>query len=451
MTVGSGDSARASLARFLKGEPGEPPSLEALRRATLSPLAHVRLPDHPDAEALRSDHALQSARHLMLRAHLAPLLTELDRREVRTLVFKGFHLAELVYPSPGLRVYADVDLVMAEAALPGLLEAATATGWRVAWRLGEADDPTALRSAGYLGHEMAQLEQPGAGFRVDVHRRPVHNLHNRLPAGPLRERLSTALWQNAVQVEMAGAKVLVPSPVDAAVFGVMLNRSWGSDRWWVKPRDYADLQALTEAKALTRDDVLARARDLDVARTVAAYLERCDPWLGVLDLSEPKGLQAARLDALAGPEQGSRLAADAWFGLVDLPCDVAALVSGYLWLRRAERVTERGAVPAEDEARETGADTGVAGVTSDGSHSAGPGPAHFGNHRPLGRQAWRTLRRGLMRAVRLRGLSGERAERTAHMAAYLWLSRRGEPVRLLGDPANPTLTYDGRPLALSSV
>lgn len=442
VTVAAGDSAREALKRFLTGEPGQPPSLETLRRATLSPLAHVRLPDHPDAEALRSDHALQSARHLMLRAQLSPLLAELDRQDVRTLVFKGFHLAEFVYPSPGLRIYADVDLVMPEPALPVLLQAAAATGWRVSWRLGEADDPTALRSAGYLGHEMAQLEHPAAGFRVDVHRRPVHNLHNRLRAGPLRGRLTQALWQGAVEAQAGGARVLVPAPVDAAVFGIMLNRAWGSDRWWVKPRDYADLQALSEATGLTRDEVLARARELGVPRTVAAYLERCDPWLGVLDLSQPRGLQAARLDVLGWPEQGSRLAAEAWFGLLDLPGDVAALVGAYRWLTEAERSIDGGQVPVvpHTEARTAGE-----------AAAAAPAVLGRGDRRTLGRQAWRTMRRGLMRAVRLRGLSGERAEKVAHVAAYLALSRRGEPVKLVGDEERLMLTYDGRPLALSSV
>jgi hypothetical protein len=46
---------------------------------------------------------------------------------------------------------------------------------------------------------------------------------------------------------------MVPSPVDSVVFGLALNRCWGADEWHVKPRDYADFEAIVARHGVTRD------------------------------------------------------------------------------------------------------------------------------------------------------------------------------------------------------
>lgn len=418
------DTALGPIRRFLIGEQGDEPSLEQLRVATLSPLAHLRLPDHPEAASFRADYAEQTARHLMLRGPMSRLLGELHERGAEALVFKGFHLAEFVYDSPGLRVYADVDMLVRETDLAKLAQASEASGWNIAWRLGDADSPHAMRSARYHGHEIAQLEHPSLGFRVDVHRRPVHNLHNRWPAGPIRERLTEEMWSASSEADLDGAPVRVPSPADAAVFGLALNRTWGSDEWWVKPRDYADLQALAANCDLTREQIIGRAEELGVSRTVGAYLERCDPYRGVLVLEKPSAAELWRLDARLLQERGSRRLATAFSEILDMPVDAAALLRALRLVGEAQRVmaAERMGAPP------------VSAAT-----------------RSLGHTEWRVMARGLRRAARLRGLEGDRANRVAVVAAYLALARRGHKAELREGPLGLEVTYDGVPLHFERV
>ncbi len=66
--------------------------------------------------------------------------------------------------------------------------------------------------------------------------------------------------------------------------------------------------------------------------------------------------------------------------------------------------------------------------------------------RPLGSAAWRGLRRGVHRSLRLWGVEGERGRELATWAAYAMLRRRGYDVSVESQREGLRLTLDGQPL-----
>ncbi|MBD0319780.1 MAG: nucleotidyltransferase family protein, partial [Gemmatimonadetes bacterium] len=118
-----------------------PPAAE-LRRAGLAGYAYTVLPaDHPARAELRGDYLASLARHQRIRAELAPLVRAWSAAGIDVLVFKGFHLAEFVYPAPGARFHGDVDVVVRPGEVQRAREVVVAAGWRVATDTTAIDKP----------------------------------------------------------------------------------------------------------------------------------------------------------------------------------------------------------------------------------------------------------------------------------------------------------------------
>ncbi|MDF1522391.1 MAG: nucleotidyltransferase family protein [Trueperaceae bacterium] len=421
----------APLTDFLLGDAASEPTLEVLAATGLVGHAFTRLPHHPQRAQLRHGFVLLAARHVAARRAVAELLKAWNAAGLTPFVFKGFHLAEFVYPAPGLRGYADVDMVLAEEDVPIACTVAAAAGWGVAWQTGQRDDLFALHGPEYRGHEAAHLTHVEFDLKVDLHHRIVHNVHNRLPPEPVTRRLTEAALAAAETLAWEGARLRVPCPVDAAVFGLALNRCWGSDGWRVKPRDYADFEVLAERHGVNREAVMARAASLGVAHTVGVFVDRCDPHLRRLNLGAPLWWTLRRWEMGSWHERGAVDPLRAWMG-------VRELVRGAVTLARVLPVV----VDTRRRLRR-GLDPSASPV------AAGVDPARGS----VGALAWRRLRRAIHRSLRLLRVDPDERERLTVLSAYRLLRSMGVPVAFETDPARaveaPTLTLDGRPVRMT--
>src|SRR5262249_39801475 len=95
-----------------------------------------------------------------------------------------------------------------------------------------------------------------------------------------------------------------PSPVDMLLVGLVLRRCWSSDDWNIKPQDVVDFRYIVSRFDVTRDALWGRARTLRCERTLAAFLERCDPDDGRLHLTPVTAPDRRRLRRRAFPERG---------------------------------------------------------------------------------------------------------------------------------------------------
>ena len=424
-------SADSPVARFLVGASNTPPALEEVRRATLSGVILARVPDHPHQTELRLDAFRTAARHLATKTELHRLFLAWNEAGVVPLVIKGFYLSEFVYSAASLRVYNDVDVYVQPDQVPTACDVASRVGWEVAWRSDERDHIRAWRGSGYHGHEAAQLQHPTLGVGIDIHRRIVHNSHERVPRFEVQARLTEAAVQAAREAEWAGARIMTPSPIDAVVFGLALNRSWSADRWHVKPRDYCDLEALRQRYQLHRDAIVERARELGVQHTVEIYLGRCDPFRCRLFTRSPRwkawwwnlGILNER-----GPHDLIRSSRRALDTVIQVAGGSWVLVHSWPLADRAVRFVRRRKRIEDWAARH-------------------PVAERQGN---VGRQAWSTFVRAVHRHQRLRRIPYDRRQTVAALIAFAWLRKRGYAVELL-DASNAheqvTLLLDGSPLA----
>ena len=263
------ESLYAAVADFVLGA-GEPPALEVLRRARLGAYAYTALPgDHPYRAELRKEYLAAAVRHERIKRELVPLITAWRKAGIEVLLFKGFHLAEFFYPYPGSRFHGDVDVLMREEDLEPAAQIAAELGWGG----GPAPDDPIWRS-----HRGAYtLWFPGGDTQVDVQRYVVHSL---MPWARKARRLTEAVWASSVELAWEGTTVPIPGPVDAALICLILHRSWESAPWQLKVFDPIDLRILGERGSVTREALRARAKEVGGERTLAAFLERCDPWSG---------------------------------------------------------------------------------------------------------------------------------------------------------------------------
>jgi len=291
-TLTPGDTA--ALAAFLLGR-GEPPPPEHLRAHGVAPYAFTALPDgHPMRPALRPHYLASLARHHALKRDIVPLLAAWRDAGIEALLFKGFHLAEFVYPVPGTRFHGDVDVLIPHGREAEAADVAREAGWAID-----------LDSARVLGrphdHGAFHAVRVGGATQADVHR---WILHSPTPWNAVQRRITAAVWERSVEREWEGIRVREPDPVDALLVALILQRCWGGDRWGLKPCDILDFRYLVERRGVTREALWARARELRCTRTLASFLERCDPEVGRFDLRVPRGAARWRLDLRAIPERG---------------------------------------------------------------------------------------------------------------------------------------------------
>jgi hypothetical protein len=119
----------------------------------------------------------------------------------------------------------------------------------------------------------------------------------------VQRRITSAVWERSRPRQWDDIEIREPAPVDMALVALVLQRCWGAERWHLKPHDVIDFRYI-ESAGVTRDALRERARALGCERTLALFLERCDPTAGRLDLSPPSRHARLRFDRLAFRERG---------------------------------------------------------------------------------------------------------------------------------------------------
>lgn len=402
----------AVLERYLLGASGAELPLTTVLEHGLVGLAAERAPEAAPARLVAA-RAVAKREHERNRALFRDLAGAWAQDGIDTLLFKGFALAEFVYPDASWRPYSDIDAAIDERHLESAHAAALRLGWRCLWRQGQRADAWSHHGDDYHGHELMLLEHP-SGLRLDLHRRLLHNNDNRVARYPHQERISAAVWKAAARADLGGVSVLVPSNDDMALVGLVLNRYWSGDRYELRATDFLDLQWLMELAPTQTGggDTILRARErlrglrrraaeLGCARTLEAFLRRCDPFEGALRLTPLTARQVARLDLELATEHGHR-------PLLRLPRDAGELLSLALGAARELPGVYRAQRDLSGSDRATAALT--EGAPVDGRH--------------LTHRLWRSRRAAVGAALKLLGRDSTTSEGSDLLALSLGRSLR---------------------------
>jgi hypothetical protein len=175
--------------------------------------------------SLRGTDALHAA---LLRRELGPV-TELvgGATGVAPIVLKGPVVADRLYGAPGLRAYADLDLLVPRRSLRGAVEALRAEGWQPA-RAGRTYAALGEPLPGFAedyGHEFHLVKSVGP---AEIHL----EVHWRISDDPLSEALDHArLYAGGRTISELGARVVAPAAIDELlVLAVHLLSSAGQTR-----------------------------------------------------------------------------------------------------------------------------------------------------------------------------------------------------------------------------
>jgi hypothetical protein len=247
----------------------------------------------PAPAADRRPYLAALARHHSIKRELIPLVAAWGAAGIDVLLYKGFFLAEFVYPAPGTRFHGDVDILIHPEHAPEALRLAQALGWRQRWyprRVGAAD-----------GGALFDLYRPGGAAQLDVHQLLV-------PAArwwKRRQRAITAgVWARSRLREWEGSAVRLPDPLDAIVVNLALERAVADAARGLKPHDAVDLALLMERGPATRRDLEHHARELGCARTLSFLLRQCEPALVPTVAPSPSRITRLRWQATGAWDGG---------------------------------------------------------------------------------------------------------------------------------------------------
>lgn len=314
------DEARArrrkgtdAVERFLlEGAPR--PDVETLVLHQLIPYAVNRAGADDAIEHGREFALRATVRHLHVKATLLPLVSAWRERGIEVLVFKGFYLAEFVYPHASDRHYHDVDLLVPEGRAAEALEVAKELGWSIHARREDSITNPHSHTAATLWH---------AGVEVEVHRLVVHCSTHR---DAVQRLITEAAWDASREQPWHDTAIRVLDPRDSLLIGLVLNRAWSADRWHLKASDFLDMAAVRDRFGVRLEDLTLRAAELRCGTTLRHVLRRCDPWSGRLDLAPPApgreqlwNLSIASERGMLTLERATEAVRGSWFGLLYLP------------------------------------------------------------------------------------------------------------------------------------
>ena len=118
------------LARLLCGNFGALPSPALLRAANLEAWAYIALPrDDPRRNACRRAFLDARGRHALLKGEVHDMVRAWNAAGIVPLLYKGFALAEFVYPQPGMRFHGDVDILVRPQDFESALAVGHSRGW----------------------------------------------------------------------------------------------------------------------------------------------------------------------------------------------------------------------------------------------------------------------------------------------------------------------------------
>jgi len=296
----------AAVLPILRREPA-PMLTQTLSRHRMWGLAHEAVSFHVERggtvhpgmlAALAAMRSRAAARNLRTLADLRALAAVLEPTGVPWAVFKGPVLAELAYGGKGLRCYADLDVLVDQAAFGDVLlglEAAGVEVWDRNWSL-------------QLELERAELSCVlPHGTVLDLHWHPVNDAPARRelsvdPAALLARRQRVALG-------MAGPTPVLDPADHLVVVALHATLSGGDRLQWTR-----DVASLVRSEAMDPSAVVERARHMGAAVALAWMVARAERLAG--PLASSLGVEDLMGDALLGRlvVAGERISAPRRYG-----------------------------------------------------------------------------------------------------------------------------------------
>jgi hypothetical protein len=224
----------------------------------------------PALEArLEEQYFASAATHVRCIQDLAIAADALDRAQVPWLAFKGPVLAETVYSRPDLRAYADLDLLVAPAAMATATNALEAAG-------GEVLDRNWERARQRMSGEI-HVGMP-TGTVVDLHWHVLNETRVRSAFTVDTDELI----RRSRRVAVAGIDVPTFDPIDTLVHVALHACMAGANRLlWCK-----DLEQIVASDPVDWASVTQRARTIGAGPPVAVMLMVASR---ALDFDVPRG------------------------------------------------------------------------------------------------------------------------------------------------------------------
>lgn len=176
-------------------------------------------------------HARNTAGGQRMTAELARLAASFERTRMPMIAFKGPTLEALAYAQPGLRECADLDILIREEDVAGVVGLMNDAGY------GRTDTLTATEERVFRGYHFAyEFVDPG-GTNVDAHWRL-------LPATWTIPVDYAGLWQRSRWIEIAGTPVRVFADEDI-LFYLALH---STKERWLRLRMVCDFAEFVQAR-----------------------------------------------------------------------------------------------------------------------------------------------------------------------------------------------------------
>ena len=213
--------------------------------------------------SLARTHATRTAAHLRVLADLDRVGACLSESSVPFLVVKGPVLSEHLYPSPDLRTYEDLDVLIPPGSFERAVDALQAGGSLL------LDRNWALTRADTRGQLHFQLP---IGTLADVH----WHLLNRENVRDGFSITTDDLFERSREVDVGGRTVPTLDPVDTLLHVALHAALSGGDRLiWLK-----DIERTLAVDRPPWDEVIRRARAWKAGRSIAITLNRARRSLG---------------------------------------------------------------------------------------------------------------------------------------------------------------------------
>jgi hypothetical protein len=234
---------------------------------------------HPGAScraAVRSLRGTEALHAALLRRELGPVAELLtDATGVAPIVLKGPAVAERLYGAPGLRAYADLDVLVPRTSLRHAVSALRDAGWEPA-RAGRTYAALGEPLPGFAedyGHEFHLVRRFGP---AEVHL----EVHWRISDDPLSEALDhTRLAARGRAVADLGAHVIAPAAVDELLVLAVHLVSSGEQTRLIQ---HVDLALASKALPQSQwEEAFAEANDLGLGWALHRALDRVAETTGV--------------------------------------------------------------------------------------------------------------------------------------------------------------------------
>ncbi len=252
-------------------------------------------------------------------AELAELVDALAASGIRTLPFKGPVFGAQAYGDPSLRVFMDLDLLIAVQDITAALAILDQLGYR-----SEVADLPPRRLRDYHRYN-------GQDALFAAERMPVEP-HWAFAPRTLSMALDPApLWAGAGSIDVNGRALPCVAPEDAMLIACL----HGGKEQWTRLSWIADVAALMQAHVLDWTAILERARASGLRRMVllGARLAEC-----LLDAALPEPLPAAIIADPAVDRLAARVRGGLFAGSVAAPS--VFQFTGFRWCMR-ERWSDR--------------------------------------------------------------------------------------------------------------